>query len=252
MQVDLSGQNILLTGASRGIGAALAQQLMQSGARLVLHYHKEAERAKALAAEANNGSLPIQADLSDPQACRQLWEQSVDALGEIHALVNNAGVSLHVPIEEDEDTWLAKWNLTLQVNLTAAALLSRHAVRHFAGKEGGRLVFIASRAAFRGDTPDYLAYAASKGGMASLARSIARGFGKKNIKSFLINPGFVRTDMAAAILDRYGEEYALNDIALPQLTETKDLAPLVALLCSGLADHATGSCIDVNAGSYVR
>lgn len=252
MNINLSGQHVLVSGGSRGIGAAIAKQLMASGARVALHYRKEKDRAEALAKEGGNDSQAFAADLSDPKACLRLWEEVREAFGEIHCLVNNAGISLHSPVDDDTETWLADWHRTLNVNLTAAAVLSRAATTHFESIGGGRLIFIASRAAFRGDTPDYLAYAASKGGLASLARSFARGFGKKNIKSFLINPGFVRTDMAREILDTYGDEYALHDIALPELTEAEDLAPMITLLCSGLADHATGSCIDINAGSYVR
>jgi NAD(P)-dependent dehydrogenase (short-subunit alcohol dehydrogenase family) len=111
---------------------------------------------------------------------------------------------------------------------------------------------MASRAAFRGDTIDYLAYAASKGGMVSLTRSIARGFGKQNIKAFLIAPGFVRTEMAQEFIDFYGEEKTIADLALPKLTEPDDIAPLVVFLASGMADHATGGTFDINAGSYVH
>ena len=86
----------------------------------------------------------------------------------------------------------------------------------------------------------------------ALSRSIARGFGKDGVKSFLIAPGYVRTDMAQAFIDAYGEEVAVSDLALSTLTEPEDVAPLVALFASGLADHATGCTVDVNAGSYVH
>jgi NAD(P)-dependent dehydrogenase (short-subunit alcohol dehydrogenase family) len=119
-------------------------------------------------------------------------------------------------------------------------------------QENGRIVMISSRAAFRGDTPDYLAYAASKGALVSLTRSIARHYGKQGVKAFLIAPGFTRTDMANGILAAYGEDFALKDIALRELTLPEDIAPMVTLLCSGLSDHATGTSIDMNAGSYVR
>jgi len=140
----------------------------------------------------------------------------------------------------------------LQVNLTAAAILCRAAIRHFLNQGGGRIINIASRAAFRGDTPDHLAYAASKGGLISLTRSIARGFGRKGIKAFAVAPGFVRTEMAQEYFDQHGEEGVLAELSLPILTEVSDVAPFVVLLASGLADHATGSTIDINAGSYIR
>jgi len=140
----------------------------------------------------------------------------------------------------------------MAVNTTAVGILSKEFVDHARTQGNGRIVMISSRAAFRGDTPDYMAYAASKGALVSLMRSIARHYGKEGIKAFLIAPGFTRTDMANEILAQYGEDFALRDIALSELTRPEDLAPMVTLLCSGLADHATGTSIDMNAGSYVR
>jgi NAD(P)-dependent dehydrogenase (short-subunit alcohol dehydrogenase family) len=139
----------------------------------------------------------------------------------------------------------------MRINLEASAILSREAIQAARGRDL-RIVYIGSRAAFRGDTPDYLAYAASKGGLNSLARSIARGFGKEGVKSFVVSPGFTRTEMADDFIRAYGEEYAMKDIALDRMTEPGDIAPLVVFLASGLADHCTGASIDVNAASYVR
>ncbi len=252
MQVDLTGQRILVTGGSRGIGAAIAKQLMASGATIALHYHKAKDAADELVSGSANGSFAVQADLESPDACQQVFEKAVTKLGGLDGIVNNAGVAFSAPTDAPDDEWLRLWSKTMAVNLNASAILARLAVQHFEKNDGGRLLFIASRAAFRGDTPEYLAYAASKGAMVALHRSIARGYGKQNIKSFLIAPGFVRTDMAQDFMDQYGEDYALNDIALPRLTQPADLAPLATFLMSGLSDHATGCTIDVNAGSYVH
>jgi NAD(P)-dependent dehydrogenase (short-subunit alcohol dehydrogenase family) len=176
----------------------------------------------------------------------------VEKYGPISALVNNAGISPAAPDTLPTADWLAIWEQVMAVNTTAVGILCKEFVDQARIQGNGRIVMISSRAAFRGDTPDYLAYAASKGALVSLMRSIARYYGKEGIKSFLIAPGFTRTDMAAEILAQYGEEFALRDIALPELTRPEDLAPMVTLLCSGLADHATGTSIDMNAGSYVR
>ena len=252
MKIDLTGKVILVTGGSRGIGAALSQALMAAGATVAVHYRKEAQLAQALATEGGNGSVSFAADLEDPAACRQLIQDVIAQFGRLDVLVNNAGIALLSPLEEDDATWLEKWDQTQAVNLRAAALLSRSAIAHFKTIGGGRLIHISSRAAFRGDTLDYLSYAASKAGMVALHRSIARYCGKDDIRSFLIAPGFVRTEMAQDFFDEYGEDYALNDIALNTLTEPRDLGPTIVLLASGLADHATGSTIDINAGSYVH
>jgi 3-oxoacyl-[acyl-carrier protein] reductase len=252
LQINLSGQNMLVTGASRGIGAAIARRLAASGARVAVHYGKERQAAEDLAHQIGNGARVFGADLASAQACSSLWTEVESECGTVHALVNNAGVAIGSPLAGPAQAWLEDWNRTLAVNLTATALLSRLALAHFEKQHDGRIVNIASRAAFRGDTPDYLAYAASKGGMVALTRSIARGFGKKGIKAFLLAPGFTRTEMAQPFIDQYGEAYASSDIALERLTEPDDIAPTVAFLLSGLADHATGSTIDLNAGSYVR
>jgi Dehydrogenases with different specificities (related to short-chain alcohol dehydrogenases) len=142
----------------------------------------------------------------------------------------------------------------MHVNLRAPELLSRHALQHFQSRSpsGGRIISVASRAAFRGDTPDYITYAASKAGLVALTRSIARGFGDDGVKAFTVAPGFTRTDMAQDFIDEYGEEHATKDLALNELTEPADVAPVIVFLASGQADHTTGTTIDVNAGSYVH
>jgi 3-oxoacyl-[acyl-carrier protein] reductase len=252
LEIKLSGQTVLVTGASRGIGAAIARRLAASGARVAVHYGKGREAAEELVQEIGHGAHAFGADLASGEECASLWAEVEARYGVVHALVNNAGIAIGSPLGAATDTWLADWNRTLAVNLTATGLLSRSALAHFEKQHNGRIVNIASRAAFRGDTPDYLAYAASKGGMVALTRSIARGFGKKGIKAFLLAPGFTRTEMAQLFIDQYGEEYASSDIALERMTEPDDIAPTVAFLLSGLADHATGSTIDLNAGSYVR
>ena len=194
----------------------------------------------------------FQADLADPESCERLFDSVVETWGRLDVLVNNAGVALRIPVEAATDEWRRGWDLTMAINLRAVELLCRRAVLHFRQHGGGRIINIASRAAFRGDTAEYTTYAASKGGVVSLTRSIARAFGKDGVSAFVVAPGFVRTDMAQDAIDEYGEEFVTRDLALNRLTEPADLAPLVVLLASGLADHATGTSIDVNAGSYVR
>ncbi len=252
MKIDLTQKTVLVTGASRGIGRAIAEALAGSGARVAVHYNQNKAEADALAAALGNSSQAFGADLGTGKGPVQLWETVVAAFGQIDVLVNNAGVAISSDLEKEDEAWLHDWGHTMMVNLNATALLCKKAVAHFKQRDGGRIISISSRAAFRGDTADYLAYAASKGGMVALTRSLARAFGKQGIKAFTVAPGFTRTDMAQDFMDQYGEAYALNDIALSKLTEPADIAPTIVFLASGLADHATGSTIDINAGSYVH
>lgn len=252
MQIDLSGQVILVTGASRGIGKAIAKQLVLSGASVAIHYNNNKDTALHLATELGEKAWTVCCDLNDPGSAADLVSRTISHFGSLTGVVNNAGIALSSSITSDDEAYLKDWQQTHRVNVDSLAMICKKAIQHFTDNGGGRIVNISSRAAFRGDTTDYMAYAASKGAVVALTRSIARGFGKKNIKAFIVAPGFTRTDMAQDFIDQYGEGFALDDIALNQLTEPQDLAPIVTLLLSGLADHSTGATIDVNAGSYVH
>lgn len=252
MKIDLSGKHILVTGASGGIGECIARMLADTGASVALHCNRNLDRGKALAKEIGHGARAFKADLSAPEECFRLFVDVLEAYDTLDVLVNNAGMIINTPFETPADEWLENWNKTVMVNLTSAAILSRAAVNHFVTRGGGRIINIASRAAFRGDTPEYLAYAAAKGGMVSMSRSIARAFGKQGVKSFVVAPGFVRTDINKPFIEQYGEDFLVKDLALARLTEPDDVAPTVVFLASGLMDHATGCSIDINAASYVR
>lgn len=252
MNISLANQRILVTGASRGIGRAIAKQLSESGAEVIIHYYTNKAEADRLKNELKHMSHTAACDLASAGAVSGFIPLLVEQYGPLSALVNNAGISPSAADSLPTDEWLKNWDHTFAVNSRAVGILCKEFVDHAKTQQQGRIVNISSRAAFRGDTTDYLAYAASKGAIVSLTRSIARHYGKQGIKAFLIAPGFTRTDMANAILEEYGEDFALNDIALNELTTPEDIAPMVTLLCSGLADHATGTSIDMNAGSYVR
>jgi len=253
MYINLSGFNILVTGGSSGIGKAIVTKLAESGATVAIHYNTKAREAENLAGMLGNGCRAFQADLSNAAASARLFDNVLSEIGSCETLVNNAGAALSTKIEDPDEEWVSKWNETMAINLTAAAILSKKIINHLLKrKRGGRIINISSRAAFRGDTAEYLDYASSKAGLVALTRSIARAYGKNNIKAFNIAPGFVRTAMAKSFITQYGEEYAISDISLDRLTEPKDIAPMVTFLASGLADHATGSTIDINAGSYLH
>ncbi|MEM6829033.1 MAG: SDR family oxidoreductase [Bacteroidota bacterium] len=253
MYINLSGLNILVTGSSRGIGKAIATKLAEAGATIAVHYKKNVRDAENLAHILGNESKAFQADLSKPDEASKLFERVILEMGSVEIVINNAGIAKSATINSKDDAWIAAWDETMMVNLNSAAIICKKAVQHFIErKAAGRIINIASRAAFRGDEAEYMSYAASKAGLVSLTRSIARSFGKEGVKAFVVAPGFVRTEMAQEFMQQYGEEHAKGDISLERLTEPKDIAPLVTFIASGMADHATGASFDVNAGSYLH
>ena len=250
--IDLTEITVLVTGASRGIGRAIAKTLAEAGAQVAVHFCKNRDLAEALVNEIGENARAFQADLGEMNEVKSLFDEVLTYFGKLDVLVNNAGIAVPVSPNIEDGNWLDAWDTTMDVNLKAAALLSKLSLKQMVNCGEGRLIHIASRAAFRGDTAEYIAYAASKGGLIAMHRSIARFYGKQGIKSFAIAPGFTHTDMAQQFIDDYGEDWATHDLALSTLTKPEDIAPTVLMLASGLMDHATGSVIDINAGSYIR
>lgn len=250
MQIDLSNKKIIVTGASSGIGKAIAKSLIASGAQVAIHCNANTEAANDLLIEGNNSQV-FKANLGNPEEIKPFFTDVLQAFGKIDLIVHNAGVFEKHAI--DDSKWLEIWQKSMRVNLDAVGILTQMGINHFKeNKDGGRMIYVASRAAFRGETEDYLAYAASKGGVVSLGRTVARSFGKYNIKSFILAPGFTQTPMAQSFIDVHGEDAVLSELSLKTLTQPEDIAPIVNLIAAGLMDHATGSTIDFNAGSYVH
>jgi NAD(P)-dependent dehydrogenase (short-subunit alcohol dehydrogenase family) len=249
----LKNKNILVTGGSKGIGRSIVNFLLENSARVAIHYNRNEASLEKTIKKYPDKAFPFQFDLENIKTIPAFVEMVIQKMGHLDVLVNNAGIAVSSEITGPDSEWIKIWNKTMDVNLNATGFLCKKAIQHFLGrKKGGKIINISSRAAFRGDTEDYMDYAASKAGMVALTRSIARAFGKKGIVAFTIAPGFVQTEMAQQFFDQYGKETALNQIALNKLTNPEDVAPFVGFLASGLADHATGGTFDINAGSYVH
>jgi 3-oxoacyl-[acyl-carrier protein] reductase len=227
--------NILLTGASRGIGSAIAASFESPDVRLV-------------ALSSRDG------DLSDPSVPARLWHECLDRLdGRIDILVNNAGIFEPNPITADDVLWRDSWNRTLQINLTASAELCRLAILHWQQRHcTGRIVNVASRAAYRGDGPDQWHYAASKAGMVAMTKTIARAYAGQDILAFAICPGFTMTGMADDYLASRGGDKLLADIPLGRVARPAEIAEIVRWCALDAPPSMTGAVLDANGASYVR
>jgi 3-oxoacyl-[acyl-carrier protein] reductase len=251
--IDLSGRVVLVTGGARGIGAAVVRGMARAGAEVVLHYTSDASVAGAVAAEFGPSRCHVlRADFLDDAAIFDLWSRALSWRGRIDVLVNNAGIYESADINSDADAWIETWRRSLQINLVAAGHLCREAVTHYQDTGGGIIINVASRAAFRGDDGDYMQYAASKGGMVAMNKTIARAFGPDGVLAYVLAPGFVRTEMAETYIARHGEEGIVGEIPLGELPTPEDVAEMAVFLASGKARHATGTSIDINGASYVR
>lgn len=190
-------------------------------------------------------------DLGDLDAIRDKLQPIFERDEVPTVLVNNAGIFMESGFEKSDDFWLEKWDQTMQVNLRAPALLSKWALNRWKEEDGGYLINVSSRAAYRGDTQEYSAYAASKGGLVAFTKSVARDFGKHDISAYSIAPGFIKTDMAMDSIDVYGEEYLTEGMAFDEITSPDEVGELVAFLASGKVPHMTGATFHINGGSYM-
>jgi NAD(P)-dependent dehydrogenase (short-subunit alcohol dehydrogenase family) len=231
-------RNILVTGSSRGIGKAILAAL---------------QGHNAIGHSSRGGGGLLAADLDQPGAAETLWNQALERSGgRIDTLVNNAGVFEAASIDMEHGDWVAAWERTMRVNLTASAELCRLAVTHFKAVGGGRIVNIASRAAYRGDSPQHWHYAASKGGMVAMTKSIARAYAGDNILAFAVCPGFTASEMVEDYLASRGGAAITADIPLGRVATADEVAETVRWLALDAPSSSTGAVIDVNGASYVR
>lgn len=227
--------HILLTGASRGIGAATVEKLQGRGVKLFAASSRDA-------------------DLSLSDGPSRLWREALERLdGRVDVLINNAGVFEASPLNADDDAWLEQWRRTMTINLEAAAMLCRSALLAWqAAGAGGRIINIASRAAYRGDSPAHWHYAASKAGVVALTKTIARGYAAEGTLAFAICPGFTETGMAEDYLASRGGERLLADIPLGRVAKPVEIATIATFLALDAPASMTGAVVDANGASYVR
>ena len=247
-----SGRSVLVTGASRGIGAAIARAFASRGDRVAVHYGaSRAEAEQVLASLDGGGHVLVQADLRHPESIRTMVDEAAAHLGGIDVLVNNAGIFIAHPIEStDYASWQQAWADTLAVNLVGAANVTWCALQHMPRHASSRVVNVGSRGAFRGE-PRNPSYGASKAGLAAFGQSIAKALGAEGIAVTTVAPGFVETDMATEELEKRGDEIR-GQSPFNRVPTAEEVASAVVFLASPEAEWASGAVLDFNGASYFR
>ncbi|MCY4418772.1 MAG: SDR family NAD(P)-dependent oxidoreductase [Cytophagales bacterium] len=248
MYINLSGLNVLLTGGGGDVGKAIASRLAESGATVALHYHKKEKEVESITRLLGNNSRAFSANFVKNEEVGRLVKQVLDEFEEIDVLVNSVGVLLPHSFLEKDEKWLNDWQLILQANLTSSVFLCKKLVEHWLEKKvPGRIINVGSGSALQGEKIDKLSYAVSKAGMIALTRSIARSYAPDGIRSWVLLPGKIKSRLGGSFSQEGDDKGSKKNF---RGMEPRDLAPMVAFLCSGLADYASGSTIDVNTGEF--
>jgi len=251
--VNFTDRVVLVTGASRGIGRVIAQQFARHGARVAVHYHRNREAAEQTRATLVGGPHAlVQADLAKAEAAAPLVQTVVRELGRLDIVVNNAGIfEEHSILEVGFATWCEVWQRTVATNLLGPAHLSYWAAHHMVQHGGGRIVNISSRGAFRGE-PEMPAYGASKAGLNALSQSLAKALAPHKVFVYVVAPGWVETETAAATLASPEGDAIRHESPLGRVARPEEVAYTVLFLASEGAEFLTGDIIDVNGASYLR
>ncbi len=246
-------QTVLISGGSRGIGAAIATAFAARGAKVAINYVRNEQAAqKHLDTLEGNGHIHLQGDVARERDCQSLIDAAVKHFGRLDILINNAGIHEQHPLEEvDYANWNRIWRETLEVNLLGPARLMYLAARQMMSQGAGRIVNVSSRGAFRGE-PDQPAYGASKGGLNALGQSLAQKLAPHGVFVGTVAPGFVETDLARTILEGPRGDQIKNQSPLKRVARPEEVAYAVLFLASKGSEFSTGTIIDVNGASYLR
>lgn len=250
---ELDGKSALVTGASRGIGRAVARALAAHGATVGVHYNSDEEAAEETAAGlVGEHHWVIQADMADPTAVIKLADDAVTLLGGVDILVNNAGIfELHPVVGSGTVSWLDTWRWTMDVNLLGPACLCHRLANHMAERGSGRIINISSRGAYRGE-PEAPAYGAAKAGLNSLSQSLAQALAPHGVFVTAVAPGWVETDMTTEHLAGEDGDAIREQSPMRRIATAEEIADVVLFLATTKAEYLTGAVIDVNGASYLR
>ena len=242
MQIDLSGKNVLVTGSTRGIGRAIAETMAKAGARVAV-VGRDLEKAQEAATAVGNGAQGFACDVTDTAAIAKLVADVEAAFGSIDVLVNNAGITrdnLVMRLKDDD------WDAVINANLRGAFAAIRAVSRGMMKRRSGRIINISSIIGIIGNKGQ-ANYAASKAGLIALTKSVAKELGSRNILVNAVAPGFIETEMTAAMAPEAREGLG-KQIALERLGTPQDVAATVAFLASDLSSYITGQVLVVDGG----
>ncbi len=251
--MNFQHKTVLITGGSRGIGAATAFAFAQRGARVAISYQSNTEGAAAVLAKLpGEGHIMLQANVGDPESVKHLVDQVVVEFDKLDIVVNNAGIFAPHPIDEvDYATWQKAWQDTLAVNLFGAANVCYCAAQYMIRQGGGKMVNVSSRGAFRGE-PEFPAYGASKAALNAMSQSLAQKLGRHNIAVTVIAPGFVETDMAKEALEGEKGVAIRSQSSMGRVATPEEVAYGILFYASDGAEFMTGGIMDINGASYLR
>ena len=253
MEITFNNRVVLVTGASRGIGAATARLFAESGATVAVHYNNgRAAAGEVLASLPGQGHCIVQADMADPYALTNMVDELTGQFGRIDVLVNNAGIFRELDMTGiGFDEFLEYWEQTIRVNLTGPALLSNLVAREMIRNGGGKIINVSSRGAFRGE-PNAWAYGAGKAGLNSLGQSMAKALAKHKVYVYTIAPGFVDTEMAAAYLTGDKRIEIESQSPMNRVAQPEEIAGAILMLAADGTEYMTGCVLDMNGASYLR
>ena len=251
--MDFTNKNVLITGASRGIGKATALAFAKKGAQVGINFRSNTEEAaKTLKELPGKGHQLFQADVSEKDNCQALVDHFVSVYGQLDVLVNNAGISIFHEIDQvDFEHWTHAWETTFKTNLLAAANMTYWAAQAMMKTGGGRIVNVSSRGSFRGE-PTKPAYGASKAALNAMTQSLAKKLAPHHIYLGAVAPGFTETEMAAVTLTPAERENLLRESPFQRMAQPHEVAHAILFLASEGAEYSSGTIIDVNGASYLR